>query len=101
MRTSIVSAGLVALFTVLGAPQTGKAASIVGCVNTTTGALRIVDSSSSCRTNESPMELAPPPTTSPPSTFTTTVPQNSTDVTLATLDNGVIVHGRVFLGLSR
>jgi hypothetical protein len=98
MRTSIASAGLVALFIVLGVPATGVAADIVGCVNGTTGILRIVSSSSSCRTNESAIELASPPTTSPPSTFTTTVPQDSTDVTLATLDNGVIVHGTCFPG---
>jgi len=97
MKSSIVSAGLVALFVVLGVPATA-AADIVGCVNGTTGVLRIVGSSSSCRTNESAIALASPPTTSPPSTFTTTVPQGSTNVTLATLDNGVIVHGSCFAG---
>lgn len=96
MKTSSVSMGLVALFIGLGVPATGMGTSIVGCVNGTTGALRIVTPSSSCRTNESAIELAPPPTTSPPSTFTMTVPQGNADAVLATLDNGVVVHGGCF-----
>ena len=90
MRTFIVSASLVALWVVFGAAASGFAADIVGCVNNTNGLLRIVSSSSDCRTAESSITLA-----SPATTFTKTLDGNNilTYQTLATLDNGVTVSG--------